>query len=138
MDRKNQRRLGLAAIALLLVSCSEPFEPLTETEVRSIVHEVTDRHDTPRPPVYVSQDTIRFKDDSLAETVCDRSSQRCEVNFLPCSLENRSIEELSVHEAAHVVVAWKYDKYDHGKEWKSLMAEEGYRNANSHLHNRKC
>lgn len=129
----------LALLVIGLAACSqEPREPMTEGEVRSIVYQVVDEYQVPTPRITFDPDSIRFKDNSLAEAHCNVDTGECLLVFEPCALHNRNIEELAAHEAAHVVVAYKYRKFDHGKEWQRIMFEQGYSRANKSLHNSRC
>lgn len=124
-------------LALTLIGCGET-EPMSEHEFRAIVNSVVLDHNTPIPRVSFEEGEIRFQETSLAETHCDPSGRSCSIIVQRCALSNRSIEELAVHEAAHVINAYQNQRFDHGREWSSIMHQEGYNRANPQLHNRKC
>ena len=126
------------AIIATLFGC-EPVQAPSEEETTAMIHRITDKYQVPRPDVYYFPFQYLYQNENtLAQMECSPIKKECLIKIRPCALRAREYKEAITHEALHVVNFHINGKYDHGIEWKRLMAREGYRNAKTLIHNTTC
>ena len=71
--------------------------------------------------------------EAMAKNICyidrDTNDVRCEIVFRPCVLELRDSirENVFAHEVAHYINAQVYRNFDHGRRWRQIVRQFGYR-----------
>ena len=136
-----KKLLALIVGMLVLASCEQKSreQVMTPDEVKQTVWALTSEYDAGIPVILFENDTKNLAhDNTLAQTVCRLDGSSCYIIFRNCALYDKTIKELAIHEASHVVVAVHEMLFDHGYEWQKIMKENGIRNPKPGLHNLTC
>ncbi len=111
----------MPAIDLLDFGDGSAVAERARRRVAAVLARLQTTYDEPRVATIRIRTSRRFSA-SLARAYVDRA----EVALAEPVLDSVHLEEIVVHEVAHIVCAWRHGRTrPHGRQWRALMAEAG-------------
>lgn len=121
---------GMLILTSMLSGCSEASsEQLSpQDHIESIVNNVSEYYGVTPPAIEYDQ-VLDDTGDTLGHMQCRLDGSDCVLRFRYCVLEMAPYwrANLAAHEAAHYVNGIVNSTYDHGREWKSILRDTGWR-----------